>query len=358
MMDQFHGGITEEISNLVKKPLIDFSSNLNPFGPPKGLEKELNGLNIESYPAGYSSLERSLGDFLNCRPENLLPTNGASEAFYFLTLFLRPEVTAVQIPAFSEYENSARAACWAIRHIGSTPGASLDENALYQAVEQSDLIFIGNPNNPDGRLFSVDFIKKLVAYAEDSGTTVILDEAFIDFPGRTKFSLTRFVDDFESLIVVGSLTKIFAVAGLRFGFIAANRKLAARLRRARPPWPINTITSKAIEFCLGQTDYYRNTVKSINRIKEDFVAGLDQAGLETLPSAANYLLAKLPEGFDSTQFTADLLKEGFLIRDCRSFGLGEKYIRLAVKLPEQNMLLLETLRSLIRRKTACCARGG
>lgn len=340
---QVHGGITEQIAGSVRRPLLDFSSNLNPFGPPDGLQEIISSANIEHYPAGYSSLENSLANFCGCEPDNLLITNGASEAFYFLALFFKPRVTSIQAPCFSEYQNSMQALGSAIREIDGHPDNNFDLERYYRGVEQSDVLFIGNPNNPDGRLFQRPELDKLIKYAEDFDTTVILDEAFIDYCGRSESSLAGTIEKYSNLVIVGSLTKVFAIAGLRFGYIIAGGKLASRLKRARPPWPVSSTTSAAVEFCLSQDAYYKDTIQKTNDYKESFALQLARTGLKIFPSAANYLLAKLPDGYNSHNLAAVLLDRGFLIRDCRSFSLGDQFIRLAVKLPDQNNALVESL---------------
>lgn len=350
MLDQLHGGITEDIEFFAGRSLIDFSSNLNPFGAPEGLDKVLSSVDIESYPSGYSRLEELLATFLKCQPENLLIANGASEAFYFLAMFLKPRVTSLQAPSFSEYRNCVQAIGTATLDVESIPGEPLDIKRMYRAIEQSDLIFIGNPNNPDGRLLKTNTMIQLVSHAEEFRTTVIVDEAFIDFCGRPQNSLVPIIESYNNLIVVGSLTKIFSIAGLRFGFIASNKDFIRRASAARPPWPVSSATSAAVEFCLSNNDYYEKSIREINSIKEDFVTRLEGTGLRVYPSSTNYLLIKLPDGRSSDGVMEAMLKEGFLIRDCRSFGLDKQFIRLAVKLPEQNTALLRALKKTLAKK--------
>lgn len=340
---QLHGGITEEIAKIAGDTLLDFSSNLNPFGPPDGLQEVISSADIEHYPPGYSALETALARFCGCSTENLLMTNGASEAFFFLSLLLRPRVTSLEIPGFSEYQNSVQAFGSAIWEIDGHPEKQFDTCRYFKAVEQSDVIFIGNPNNPDGRLIEPSVLEELIRYANEFATIVILDEAFIDFCGRDKFTMSGWVDKYDNLVIVGSLTKTFAIAGLRFGYIVAGKEFISRLKRGRPPWPISSTTSAAIQFCLGQSHYYKETIRKTNEYKEDFVLRLSRVGLKVFPSAANYILIKLPDGCSSGDLTATLLSRQFLIRDCRSFGLGDNFIRLAVKLPEQNDLLARAL---------------
>ena len=182
-------------------------------------------------------------------------------------------------------------------------------------------IFLCNPNNPTGQYLSKEKVKAILSVARDG--LVVLDEAYVAFTTDTWSSLELIGRD--NLVVLRSMTKDYALAGLRLGYAVAAAPIISVLKSIRPPWNVSSVAQAAGIFALKADSYLEACERKIREAKEFLVREFGRLGLSPLPSQANFFLVKVG---DATNFTQALLKKGILIRDCSSFGLPS-YIRLA-----------------------------
>ncbi len=342
---QEHGANIAEIARLNScsvEEIIDFSSNLNPFGVPKSVELAIieNIGNISNYLDENDKLKQALSGYLRINADNLLLDNGSAALIYKLFPFLGLKSVKIIGPTFSEYERAARA-------YGCEIAVSRQPSAV------SNAIFICNPNNPTATLKNKDEIIELVNKAAADNSYLIVDEAFMDFvEDQENFSVKNLVEEIPNLIVLRSLTKFFALAGLRIGYLCANKNLIKKLKAQTPPWPINTLTSQATIAALGDKEYIKQTRSQMPILKNDLITRLSQIdGVEVYPSSVNFVLARIKKPISSTDIYHQLAAKRILIRDCASFGMKENFIRLAVKMPTDHEKLAKNLYKIIQEAT-------
>lgn len=352
MLERYgHGGdllTAAETFGLSAKTFLDYSSNMNPFGPPAAVKTifEERWADISAYPdPAVRELRQRIADRYGVPAESVLAGNGAAELIDLVVRVLQPKVTALARPCFVEYEE-------AVHKIGGSAidirlreeeGFELSEAALSEAIERADLLFLGHPNNPTGRLIPQSVLQKAAA----SGKRIVLDEAFIDFsPEEEERSMIRQAAVSETLFVIRSMTKFFAIPGIRLGFIVAHPDWIARLRALQVAWSVNTIAQLIGTEVLADRDYARQTLEWLLAERPRLASRLEALGIKTYPSDTNYMLLRLPhpEKLDVKQLQRKLGGRGVLIRDASLFkGLDRAYLRIAIKLRVDNERLVSEL---------------
>jgi histidinol-phosphate aminotransferase len=326
-----HGGIDYlELEKLGISPedVLDFSVSTNPFGPPPGIKEALSQASIERYPDSEATeLGQSLARKLNIAPANLMIGSGSTELIRLVVTayFGSGDLVIIPQPTYGEYEIS----CHLVDAQILKQPTREEANFRLNIAETVDLIrghrpkgiFLCNPNNPTGQYLSQEEVKKILSLAKDS--LVVLDEAYIAFTEST-WSSVDLVDS-GNLVILRSMTKDYALAGLRLGYAIAAEPIISVLKRVRPPWNVSSVAQAAGVFALKADGYLDNCRIRINQAREFLVEGLKGLGFSPLPSETNFFLVKVG---DAARFRQALLKRGILVRDCTSFGLPH-YIRLA-----------------------------
>jgi len=330
--------------------VVDFSSNVNSFGPPESVVELLRAAPeeaISSYPdPGYPAVREALAFYTGRRPDEIMLANGSVEILYWLCYARRPERALVLSPGFCEYELAARAAGAVVEEnfLEVEAGFALDIERAKEQASAADIVFVSNPNSPTGRLFTRVEILELTG-ALGPGALMLVDEAFMDFCSG-QHELSCLSDISENLWVSRSLTKFFSLAGLRAGYMVAPGADILRMEERTPPWSLNRFAEKAILAALEDSEYITGMPGRIAAERERFAALLEETGLvKVYPSCANFLLVGLSRGGpDAPELASRLLKHGFLVRDASSFsGLSEKFIRLAVRSRAENEVLVGVL---------------
>lgn len=325
-----HGVIKPEEAAAAGREVIDFSASCNPFGPPPGLREVLDGVSIGSYPdRDCTELRQAVAARLGCDISQVIAANGSVELMWLLaTAYLEPgEIVVIVQPTFGEYEVSAKiAGAKVISHLlTASDGFRPNFSELARSVwrQKPKLVFLGNPNNPTGVYAPPAGIQGLVASCPD--TLFVVDEAYISFaPGAvSSIQLLRY----PNILVLRSMTKDFALAGLRLGYGLGDAEVIGSLRRVQPPWSVNSLAQAAGVYCLSQESYLADCVARLEESKAFLMDGLVRLGIEVHPPAANFLLLKVG---NASAFRADLLRLGCCVRDCTSFGLPE-YVRAGVR---------------------------
>ena len=332
-----HGGIDYaelRAMGIAPEEVIDFSVCSNPFAPPSKVKKILDTIAIEQYPDPEATeLRKYLSVKLGAAPDNILAGSGVVELIRLiaLTYFRQGESVLILEPTFGEYEVACQIVGakpikqWTKAEDNFTPRINETVNLLRQHHPRG--IFICNPNNPTGRYLSRQEIETVLAAGE--ATLLVLDEAYINFIDNSWSSIDLISQD--NVIILHSMTKDYALAGLRLGYAVAKPEIINNLRRVRPPWNVNIIAQKAGAIALEDADYLERSKRKINEAKQFLVDKLYQLGLSPLPTATNFFLVRVG---DARALRSALLKHGILVRDGTSFGLPE-YIRIAVRtLPE------------------------
>ncbi|MEM6795704.1 MAG: aminotransferase class I/II-fold pyridoxal phosphate-dependent enzyme [Acidobacteriota bacterium] len=362
-----HGGDPArdlERFGLEARPVVDFSANLSPLGPPPIVAErwpELLGA-VEAYPSlEGSGLEAYYARRFGLDPRRVLAGNGATELIYLLPRVLGLRRAAVLEPAYHDYRRACRAAGCEIVPLRLRPedGFAPPSDARWREVLGRDLggrgaVFLGQPNNPTGTLFDPDRLLHLAAAWPQ--VTFCVDESFIqltgDFPERSAVFAPGRAEPPPNLVVFHSLTKLYALAGLRLGALIGSPELVARLRSVKEPWTVNALADRLapeLAFCRDPSgeDYEKSLRELLRRERpklEQALGRLPGLAVAAAPAGANFHLLRRPGGLGD--LPERLLARGFCLRDCSNFpGLeGEGgYFRLAVRLPEENLALLAAL---------------
>lgn len=345
-----HGGLDpEEARSLGLEPssVLDLSQNLAPLPPPEAVRRAIASCDYGPYPAAsYRRLREALAERHGLGPEWCLPTNGAAEAIFLAcrALLSPGDRVLVMTPTFGEYERAARL-CGA--QVVSAPARA--ENGFRWDVEavcrqarglRPQLLFLCCPNNPTGVYLGREEVEALAQAL--GGGVLVLDEAFVDFveDGWDSVELARS----GRVLALRSLTKAFALAGLRLGYALGRPELLERLRAHQPPWSVNAFAVAAGVACAAAWDHLSQVRCAVARARGALVEGLRGLGLAVLEGAANFVLAQVGE---AKSFRRRLLLRGVCVRDCTSFGLPA-HVRVAVPPREQVPRVVEAFAATLR----------
>jgi len=352
-----HGGDlvwAAERYSLAPGDFLDFSANVNPLGPsPQALEAARAALSdISSYPEpDGASLRRELASHLGVDPGLLILGNGSTELIHHLVRCVGPRRVMVVAPAFAEYERAADNAGAETFELQLSPenGFSLDPQQLADAAASSQMTFFCNPASPTGRLYERRELLPALRACRETGGLMVLDESFMWFcsPARAREASLMSEVGKDGIAIVSTLTKIFALAGLRGpGWLAGTRGLVSRLEEEAVPWRVNGIALAAARSSLADGEYIERTREKVAEWRESFASGLQATGMfQIFPSHTNFLLLRLRHpGLRTVGLVDDLGRRGLLVRLCDNFrGLEDGFIRVAVRMPAENARLLEAL---------------
>ncbi len=330
--------------------ILDFSASINPLGIPEGVlraAREALPLSIHYPEPDAASLRRELSAFHDLSEANILPGNGSTELIHLFARVLRPRRALLVTPAFSEYRKALERSDTLIEPFPLHPADvfRFDPVALLRRLTpETDLVLLANPGNPTGTGIDPAALEAVVRGAGE-GLVVAVDEAFIDF--CPKRSVIERVGGNDNLYVFRSLTKFYAIPGLRAGYLAGPTAGIARLERASSPWAFSAPSLAAARACLSQADYRCLTLETIPVLRSRLAAGLTSLGATVFPSEANFLLFRLETGPAAPQIAASLRREGILVRECSNFPpLNERYLRVAVRSEADNERLLCEMKKL------------
>jgi len=355
---QVHGGNIREIAlkyNLKEEGVLDFSSNCNPLGFPPGIrtlfQREVGTL--LHYPeTPCTELVKALAHDNGVRENNIIVGNGSTELIYLIPRALKPRGALIINPTFGEYERSLSSMGCEIQSIDLKEKYHfrIKPEEIIPFLSSIDMLYLCNPGNPTGVLTRKDEIDPLIRAAEKRGVVVVVDEAFIEFSDN--HSLAHQVTKRKGLIILRSMTKFFGIPGLRLGYLLASAAMTKAINLHKEPWSVNALEQKAGIRCLEDEPFRVKTNRFIVRERNYLFSQLASIkGLKPYPSETSFILSKITKkGLTSGRLYETLAKKGILIRDCRSFrGLGNKFIRVAVKKRDHNDLLIREIRKIVER---------
>ncbi|MDG2992152.1 threonine-phosphate decarboxylase CobD [Candidatus Synechococcus calcipolaris G9] len=354
-MRPHHGGNLEwaaTIAHCATTDILDFSASINPLGPPSEVISALEAAlgQLGHYPDPLCThLRHILSQIHHLDPPWILVGNGSAELLTWAARELgeREQVWLVT-PAFSDYGRAlaafgARVSRYPL--INSSGQFQPDLQPLVRRLRSPLGVILNSPHNPTGHLWSrSDLIPFL-----DSGALVVVDEAFMDFlPPERDQTLISLVEEYPNLMILRSLTKFYALAGLRIGYVLTHPDRLARWQAWRDPWAVNSLALVAGVRSLGDRRFQEQTWAWLGSARDHLFAGLSAHGaLTPWPSAANFILVE--SSISTSQLQRDLLTHHrILIRDCLSFPeLGDLYFRVAVRSRAENERLLAALDDLL-----------
>jgi threonine-phosphate decarboxylase len=347
-----HGGNVFAIARslgVTPDKLVDFSASINPLGMVPGVRDALAGSidRLLHYPdKGAAELKERLAAYHGIDTNQIAVASGSTELIHLMPRVVGGKRGLIVAPAFAEYASALERSGWQTDYFTLTSGDSftLSLPALQQKLAEGyDLLFVCNPANPTGALISKREIEAVIELCQMSGTFLVLDEAFIDFCEGE--SAKELMCKFPRGVLLRSMTKFFAIPGLRLGYAIGAPGTIEAIASLQDPWSVNTAAQVAGIASLVDAGYCERTRAYIGSERDRLAAGL--AGLSWLrvfPSAANYLLVEIQNGSGAAELRSRLMERGMLIRDCSNFqGLDGRFFRVAVRLREENDLLLEHL---------------
>lgn len=335
-----HGGLNYarlRAEGVAPEEVLDFSVNSNPFGPPASVGEALTRVAISRYPDPEAGLLRERLAALHGVPlAHVRVTNGTAEAIWLLALvYLEPgDPVLILGPTFGEYRVASEIAgaqphllcSQEEKHFQPDPDALVDRiRAL-----QPRLVWLCNPNNPTGVYLKEDGVRALLTACERAGSLLIVDEAYVNFVASAWDSV-RLLDS-GHLVILRSMTKDFALAGLRLGYVLGSGETVGALGKVQPPWSVNGAAQVAGLVALDALDEYREAWRRLRVLADEFYRMLGGRGLTVLPSATHFFLIRTGNGDRARE---ELWRERILVRSCRSFGLPA-HIRVATRFPEEN----------------------
>lgn len=340
-----HGGIYSVNPRLVR---LDSSSSINPLGPPRKAISAIK-MNLDSLAQTYPDpecreLKNGLSRYLGIDPEWICVGNGAIEIIYwFVHTAVASGRVVIPVPTFCEYElashkSGAEVTCVPLHNL------EIDADSVIEKARGADAVFLCNPNNPTGILATKQIMK--IIENVSSSTRILLDECFIELTDNPEANtMMEQVSEFDNLVILRSLTKSFGLAGLRVGYSVCNSNLAKKLSTNKIPWNVNGLAQVAGVVALLESGYLskaRAVIKEERRFLYDNIKKLES--FCPLKSDSNFFLVHL-QARNSRQFRDRLLKKsGVLVRDCSTFtGMGTQYIRIAVRMRRENIVLLKAL---------------
>jgi threonine-phosphate decarboxylase len=356
-LDRRHGGdvdVWARRAGIEASAILDFSASINPLGPPPSARKAFvqSYGEISRYPDAYGEkLKAALAHHHGMSSTEVLLGNGSTQLIYLLCAALRPRKALIVGPAFSEYANALALGGANIRQftLAAAEGFQFSMQRFAAAWDHDcDIVFLATPNSVTGQSISKFEIEKIAVAALARKCFVVIDEAFIDFVEAE--SVKAMVRQNPYLIVLRSLTKYYALPGLRLGYLLAETSRVATLAAYQEPWCVNAPALRVALACLKDTGFTNKTERWLKRERRFLSHKLTAlAGFRPLPSQSNFLLVKIDRtGLDALQLQSFLATKKILVRPCDSFtGLGADYFRVAVKRRKNNLRLLAALKEWI-----------
>ena len=340
---QYHGG--DIYRNQIR---LDFSVNTNPLGMPDSVREALHQAveETEHYPDIHAQeLTKTVAERLRISEKRLVFGNGASELFHAVLHAVKPSKILISVPSFLGYEEAAKAMdCEVIFYeMKKKEKFSLTERILDTLDESISLVFLANPNNPVGNLVEPELIFKIAEKCRQCDITLVLDECFMELTGKEMtHSFFYQLDEFSNVVVVRAFTKLYAIPGVRLGYLICEQTLAEKIRLQLPEWNLSVFAQRAGVAAIKEQEYVARAVVCIQTQRLFLREELKAAGCNVFDSDADYLL------FYSEKKLYELfLQRGILIRDCSNFrGLQRGYYRIAVKSEEQNRIFADVLREI------------
>ena len=336
-----HGG------DVYTRPVrLDFSANVNPFGPPEIVREAVRAAAsaIDAYPDPCCGpLREKLAALNGVEKGHVICGNGAAELIYTFAAALGPNHALLPTPSFADYESALTAAGCAITFypLGRENGFRLTEDILDAIGPRTGLVLLCSPNNPTGRSVERGLLLRILDRCRRTGTWLFLDECFWELTDEDKaFSLAGSLRAGDRVFLLRAFTKAWGMAGLRLGYgICKNGPLLERMSALVQPWNVSAVAQAAGLAALDCPDWPRKARALFQQEKPWLLERLAALGFDVLPGDGNFLFFSGPP-----ELSEGLLSRGVLIRDCANYrGLGPGDCRIAVRTRPENEELLRAM---------------
>ncbi|MDY6931149.1 MAG: histidinol-phosphate transaminase [Halobacteriota archaeon] len=317
--------------------IIDFSASLNPYGPPDSIYAAIRKATEEIglYPDNNSNeLRMAISEKLGITVEGLLVGSGSTELIRLVAMTFVSKDVLIPKHTYGEYGPASEMMGGRVRTV-DMPEMLINSEMIIGEISRGDVIFLCNPNNPTGQYLRKDDIKWLTDSAEDNDALLVIDEAYIDFV-ENAYDTTKLASDSENLIVLRSLTKSYAIPGIRLGYSIGSEANTLAIKKVKPPWNVDIFAQKVGVAAINDKTFLSDSKRKILTSKKKIAKRLN------LHSDANFFIMDVGA---ATDVRSKLMNKGVCVRDCSSFGLPSR-IRFSVRRDEENELLLRSIESL------------
>ena len=383
----FHGGnIYKVFREKNIKEILDYSSNINPYGIPESLKKRIteNLEVLERYPdPDYVELRQKLANLNKVNLSDIILGNGATEIIFLFMKVINPKKILIVSPTFGEYERAVKAVGTSRNSIDlscSDDNKNIENKEIeieYFELKESDdfnlnignlknelekkydLLIICNPNNPTGKFLKLAQTEEILKECNKYDTKLFIDEAFIEFlADGMKKSIINTEENKKNLFVTRAFTKFFAIPGLRLGYgMYFDKELEKKISEKKEPWSVNNFAEMAGSTVLDDAEYIEKTLKWIAEEKKYMYEKLNEiSGMKVYETEVNFITGKIDEKLFSEGLNVKILREkmleqGILIRDASNFKfLDERFFRLAIKDRASNERVIEAMKEIFRKK--------
>ena len=385
MKMDFHGGnIYKVFREKNIKEILDYSSNINPYGIPESLKSRIikNLEILERYPdPDYVELREKLANLNNVNLSDIILGNGATEIIFLFMKVINPKKILIVSPTFGEYERAVKAVGTSRNSIDlscSDDNKNIENkeieieyfelkesddfklnigNLKNQLEKKYDLLIICNPNNPTGKFLKLAQTEEILKECNKYDTKLFIDEAFIEFlADGMKESIINTEENKKNLFVTRAFTKFFAIPGLRLGYgMYFDKELEQKISEKKEPWSVNNIAELAGLTVLDDTEYIEKTLKWITKEKIYMYEKLNEiSGIKVYETEVNFITGKIDEklfseGLNVKVLREKMLEQGILIRDASNFKfLDERFFRLAIKDRASNDRVIEAMKEIFQ----------
>jgi threonine-phosphate decarboxylase len=335
-------------------PLLDFSANLNPLGMPESVRQAaIQAISeSEAYP---DPLCRKLRDAIARKEgvpaERIVCGNGAADLLYRLVWEYKPKCGLVPAPTFAEYELALRNAGAAVEiaPFFEENGFVPNQEFIQKIEDHVDIVFFCNPNNPTGLTVDQEYLRSLAEQCRQIGALLVVDECFLCFVrGGEEKSAVPLLEEFENLLVLKAFTKLYAMAGLRLGYLLCSTGMQAeRIAASGQAWSVSTPAQAAGIAACGEAEFAERSQNYVAENREILAEVLRECGAKVYPSEANYLFFR----YQDVELPQKMLSSGILIRSCGNYHtLNAHYFRIAVRTSEENQKFAAALRMVSAQK--------
>ena len=353
-----HGGVKpSQLRALGLRPedVVDFSASVSPIGLPNGVWDAMRQVDLGAYPDPAclelrESLSQTLPPFRGepIPVERMIVGNGSTEIIHLLArVYLSDlgsdrEPSVFQLtPTYGEYTGACRQVGAVVSSFEATSNPSFCWDIVKAAQriiqERPRLVFVCNPNNPTGVYLGLEEIEPLAEAAAACGALLVIDEAYLSFVNDSWDSMG--LPALDNVVLLRSMTKDYALTGLRLGYAIASENVIANLQAFQPDWSVNGLAQAAGLAALADTEYLPRARQAVDQAKSLLSDRLDRLSLTVHPSAANFLLVKVG---DASVWHDKLMRLGLFVRDCTSFGLPE-HIRIGIRSMADCQRLIEAM---------------
>ncbi len=348
-MELIHGGDIESYRLAYGRVPLDFSANCNPLGVPPGVVRAIRDAapQADRYPDPLCrELGAAIAGSVGVQPQQVLCGNGAADLIHRLALAGQPRQALVPAPSFAEYELALGAiGCKVIRHLLKPEhGFALTESILPALKPGIEMIFLCNPHNPTGLTADPALLLRILEACESKGILLVMDECFNGFLDEpAKHTLRRLLSGYRHLLIIDAFTKLCGMAGVRLGYgLSGDEALLRRMRRAGQPWAVSSPAQAAGIAALREHAYIRRTRALMRKERPYLIDALRALGMKVIGGEANYIFFYS----ENPHLAGKMRDAGILIRDCRNYtGLSQGYYRIAVRTHEENLRLIEALKT-------------